>query len=372
MRQPDRRRRSCMARMDRFERAEALNRFNGGGARLLLATDAAGEGLNLQQRCRLVVNLEMPWNPMRLEQRIGRVDRIGQRRTVHVINLLASGTAESDILARLAQRLDHARRTVGAIDDVLGQSDESVMAACLGLDGHAASVAGGVASARARLQPRGLRQLDLRTAACETAAALETRRQLARAARSRRGAGLQKRPASRSGGVLVAAVRRSHLRWAPYSTGLLVVFRVRSEADGLSSSMDLIPVFAEGACPRLCRRRDIRKWAAGAMNALVPLMAVSVPALTVQRASDVESPFNAPSSGRIQPLNAGDEDGPGREARLVARRGARRAVQRGLFDRRAEREADTDEAEGRFGAEAAPREAPPQKAQPVLLLFVTS
>jgi len=104
----------------------------------------------------------------------------------------------------------------------------------------------------------------------------------------------------------------------------------------------------------------------------VPLMAASVPALTAQRASDVESALTAPSSGGIQPPHAGDEGGPGREARLAARRGARRAVQRGLFDRRAEREADTDEAEGRFGAEAAPREAPPQKAQPVLLLFVTS
>jgi hypothetical protein len=309
---------------------------------------------------------------MRLEQRIGRVDRIGQQRTVHVINLLASGTAESDILARLAQRLDRARRSVGAIDDVLGQSDESVMAACLGLDEQAAGGAARLASAKAGSQPRGLRQLDLRSAACETAAALECRRRLARAARSRRGAGLQKPPAYHSGGVLAAAVRRSRLRWAPYSTGLLVVFRVRSEMDGLSSSMDLIPVFAEGACPRLCHRRDIRKCAAGALNALVPLMAASVPALTVQRASDVESGITAPSNGRIQPLNAGDEDGPGREARLVARRGARRAVQRGLFDRRAEREADADEAEGRCGAEAAPREAPPQEVQPVLLLFVTS
>jgi superfamily II DNA/RNA helicase len=75
--------------MDRFERAAAISRFNGGGARVLLATDAAAEGLNLQQRCRLVINLELPWNPMRLEQRIGRVDRIGQQRTVHAINLLA-------------------------------------------------------------------------------------------------------------------------------------------------------------------------------------------------------------------------------------------------------------------------------------------
>ena len=53
--------------------------FREGG--VLLATDAAGEGLNLHHNCRVVVNLELPWNPMRLEQRIGRVDRIGQTRT---------------------------------------------------------------------------------------------------------------------------------------------------------------------------------------------------------------------------------------------------------------------------------------------------
>src|SRR5262249_5327327 len=71
----------------REERAAALDEFVSGRCSILLATDAAGEGLNLHQTCRLVVNLELPWNPMRLEQRIGRVDRIGQRRTVHAIHL---------------------------------------------------------------------------------------------------------------------------------------------------------------------------------------------------------------------------------------------------------------------------------------------
>jgi superfamily II DNA/RNA helicase len=61
--------------------------------------------LNLHATCRLVINLELPWNPIRLEQRIGRVDRIGQTRTVHAINLFAAGTAEGDVLARLQQRL---------------------------------------------------------------------------------------------------------------------------------------------------------------------------------------------------------------------------------------------------------------------------
>ena len=89
------------------ERRDAVAAFTGGRADLLLATDAGAEGLNLHERCRVVVNLELPWNPMRLEQRIGRVDRIGQPRAVHAINLFARGTAEADVLARLTRRLGH-------------------------------------------------------------------------------------------------------------------------------------------------------------------------------------------------------------------------------------------------------------------------
>ena len=76
------------------ERADVLRRFTEGGARLLLATDAASEGLNLHHRCRLVINLELPWTPLRLAQRAGRVDRIGQARKVHAIHLVAAGTCE--------------------------------------------------------------------------------------------------------------------------------------------------------------------------------------------------------------------------------------------------------------------------------------
>jgi superfamily II DNA or RNA helicase len=91
------------------ERRWSLERFGRGEVRVLLATDAAGQGLNLQSTCRLVVNLELPWNPSRLEQRIGRVDRIGQRRTVHVIHLVARPSAETAILQRLKNRVAVAR-----------------------------------------------------------------------------------------------------------------------------------------------------------------------------------------------------------------------------------------------------------------------
>jgi superfamily II DNA or RNA helicase len=82
------------------ERAAVIARFNDGRSSLLLATDAASEGLNLQRRCRLVISLEIPWTPLRLEQRIGRVDRIGQARRVHALSLIANGTHD-EVMARL-------------------------------------------------------------------------------------------------------------------------------------------------------------------------------------------------------------------------------------------------------------------------------
>ncbi len=100
--------------LSRHERSAALRAFDSGERAILLATDAAGEGLNLQGACRIVINLELPWNPMRLEQRIGRVDRIGQRRTVHVFHLVAAGTGEQRLLEGLRDRIARARTDVGS------------------------------------------------------------------------------------------------------------------------------------------------------------------------------------------------------------------------------------------------------------------
>ena len=97
------------------ERHEAAASFNSGGSSVLLATDAASEGLNLHRRCRLVINLELPWTPVRLEQRIGRVDRIGQTRRVHAVHLVASGTTEEDSVARLGVR---STRIASAVDGI--------------------------------------------------------------------------------------------------------------------------------------------------------------------------------------------------------------------------------------------------------------
>ena len=87
------------------ERADVIGRFNAGRTLLLLATDAASEGLNLHQRCRAVVNLDIPWTPVRLEQRIGRVDRIGQTRRVHAWNLVSINTHDEVLARQLADRV---------------------------------------------------------------------------------------------------------------------------------------------------------------------------------------------------------------------------------------------------------------------------
>jgi len=100
--------------LSRQERSSVLRAFAADSRAILLATDAAGEGLNLQRACRVVINLELPWNPMRLEQRIGRVDRIGQLRTVHVFHLVAAGTGEQRLLRDLGERISRARHDIGA------------------------------------------------------------------------------------------------------------------------------------------------------------------------------------------------------------------------------------------------------------------
>jgi hypothetical protein len=93
--------------MSAIARARTIAEFNGGGC-LLVATDAASEGLNLQEACRLVVHFELPWTPMRLQQRTGRVNRIGQTRRVHEIALVARHTSEQLVLVPLVRRVTRA------------------------------------------------------------------------------------------------------------------------------------------------------------------------------------------------------------------------------------------------------------------------
>jgi len=89
--------------MDMEERKRVQDAF-ARDVRILISTDAGGEGLNLQF-CHVVINYDIPWNPMRLEQRIGRVDRIGQTHAVRAINFVFEGSVEYRVLEVLEQKL---------------------------------------------------------------------------------------------------------------------------------------------------------------------------------------------------------------------------------------------------------------------------
>ena len=91
------------------DRSRVQHAFNERGG-TLLATDAASEGLNLHHRCRVVIHYELPWNPLRLEQRAGRVDRLGQTRRVHELALVAAHTAERLVVAPLFARISQCSR----------------------------------------------------------------------------------------------------------------------------------------------------------------------------------------------------------------------------------------------------------------------
>lgn len=108
--------------MGREERRKAQEAFlHDPAVQVLLATDAAGEGINLQ-RAHLMVNYDLPWNPNRLEQRFGRIHRIGQTEVCHLWNLVAEETREGDVYRTLLEKLEEARRALGGqVFDVLGE-----------------------------------------------------------------------------------------------------------------------------------------------------------------------------------------------------------------------------------------------------------
>ena len=108
--------------MGREERKKAEESFkHDPDVQVLVATDAAGEGINLQ-RAHLMVNYDLPWNPNRIEQRFGRIHRIGQTEVCHLWNLVAQETREGDVYHVLLEKLGEARETLGGqVFDVLGK-----------------------------------------------------------------------------------------------------------------------------------------------------------------------------------------------------------------------------------------------------------
>jgi ERCC4-related helicase len=116
---------------DRYVSAE---RFNAGQVRFLVSTEAAGEGIDLQENCWTLIHVDLPWNPMRLHQRVGRLNRYGQNHSVQVVNLRNPDTVESLIWDRLNEKIERIMRALSEVMDepedlmqlVLGMTSPSI------------------------------------------------------------------------------------------------------------------------------------------------------------------------------------------------------------------------------------------------------
>jgi ATP-dependent helicase HepA len=109
-----------------LDKDRSVERFrDGSGPQVLISTEAGGEGRNFQF-CHLLVNYDLPWNPMRVEQRIGRVDRIGQSEIVQIFNLWVKGTIEERVLDVLERRINVFEDTVGGLDPILGDTEKDL------------------------------------------------------------------------------------------------------------------------------------------------------------------------------------------------------------------------------------------------------
>jgi len=116
------------ARLDKKERFKEVNK-----PAILICTDVAGEGLDFQF-CHYLINYDMPWNPSKLEQRVGRIDRIGQEsEKVIIINLVNKYTIEDHIMALLFERVKLFNSTIGPLGDILNQCENNFSAAALSL-----------------------------------------------------------------------------------------------------------------------------------------------------------------------------------------------------------------------------------------------
>jgi len=118
----------------RETRDNAADRFNSGEVRFLVSTEAAGEGVDLQESCHTLVHVDLPWNPMRMHQRVGRLNRYGQKKQVEVVSMRNPNTVESLIWEKLDIKLREIMTAFGAVMDepedlmqlVLGMSDPNI------------------------------------------------------------------------------------------------------------------------------------------------------------------------------------------------------------------------------------------------------
>jgi len=120
--------------MSRDEKDKAHHAFRG-PVQVLVSSEAGGEGRNFQF-CHNIVNYDLPWNPMKIEQRIGRVDRVGQTEDVEIFNFAARGTLDERILDVLQYRIKLFTQTVGALDPILESLEDEIGKIALGAEGE--------------------------------------------------------------------------------------------------------------------------------------------------------------------------------------------------------------------------------------------
>lgn len=113
-------------------REDVCDAFNAGRIRFLVSTEAGGEGIDLQERCSSLIHVDLPWNPMRLHQRVGRLNRYGQTKPVQVVSLRNPDTVEAMIWDKLEQKLNSIMRAIGTAMD----EPEDLMQLVLGMSGE--------------------------------------------------------------------------------------------------------------------------------------------------------------------------------------------------------------------------------------------
>ena len=294
------------------ERRNVLERFTSGAVQVLLATDAASEGLNLQERCRLVINLELPWTPTRLEQRVGRVDRIGQQRPVHAVHLVAAGTAEESTVARLLRRMERVQGVVGAMR--AGNGSEQDIARCL-LEDQSPSTTD---DPRSLPLPAGLIVTNVRDEAT-----LDARR--AAVARVLAGDGQESIQSQRP------FVARSRVRAA----GDFWVFRLELTGDDDLIWEALVGVSFDAGCCRSRCSDHVRRHADRSRASLTSTVSQAERTWQASVAAAVDRPISLAILREQAILDAAHH----RHGRLAAS-----LLQRGLFDRRVERTAAAHDA----------------------------
>jgi superfamily II DNA or RNA helicase len=308
------------------ERSAVQRAFNesgsgsAGGTEILLATDAASEGLNLHGRCRAVVHYELPWSPARLDQRTGRVDRIGQARTVHEILLVADDTAERLVLAPLARRAARARAAVPAASRLLDVLTESRVTNAV-MDGVPAMPLDSDASVEAGVTPAVNPPIWLRQRAEDEARRLLINRKMQFEGSKVRGSHDEEGP------IAATAVRLRNSSLAP---GLICVYALRlctARGDIVHTELAVVhePIVRMAHAPAPAAvRRLIREFVAAREPALrAALLAARQPGL---------EDFAKAYGFAADVLNRRE-----RVLTLAAPSAARELVQGGLFDRRAER-----------------------------------